>query len=290
MPPFCRHNRFAHNCPICRQPEAPPARARTRTPTPGSRPAARGGGVRVRRLARTTDDGYRNELVPGLKSSADAQRLVDELAFAAARLGELATDPPVAYADAALAEDREEALWLLFLIALAGETRTERVTWASGELPDLPGAEPTLTAYRAWAARAGSQAAGLAGDGGWTAQRRFARAYERLALPGLTRAARFEFLVTAGRLGLAELRADALHLGGDDATTLAAKRVFGIGDVLLLERRAAEVAAEAAVPVEALDLALFNWGQPTGGRATRGSRAEPSQDDRATIAAALGTG
>ena len=33
--------------------------------------------MRVRQLARATDDGYRNGLVPGLKASADAERLVD---------------------------------------------------------------------------------------------------------------------------------------------------------------------------------------------------------------------
>ena len=41
--------------------------------------------------------------------------------------------------------------------------------------------------------------------------------------------------------------------------TLAAKRVFGIGDRLTLERRASELAAAAQAPVEALDLALENW-------------------------------
>jgi hypothetical protein len=41
--------------------------------------------------------------------------------------------------------------------------------------------------------------------------------------------------------------------------TLAAKRVFAIGDRLTLERRARELAAAAEVPIEALDLALENW-------------------------------
>jgi len=45
----------------------------------------------VRQMARATDDGYRSPLVPGLKASTDAERLADELAFAATRLAELAT-------------------------------------------------------------------------------------------------------------------------------------------------------------------------------------------------------
>ncbi len=76
---------------------------------------------------------------------------------------------------------------------------------------------------------------------------------------------RYDLLVTLGRLGLYELLPDSLHLAGarglsaEDPTTLAAKRVFGIGDPLLLERRAAALAQAASVPVETLDLALANW-------------------------------
>jgi hypothetical protein len=110
---------------------------------------------------------------------------------------------------------------------------------------------------------------------------------ELLALPGLDRGARYDFLVTVGRLGLADLQGAALHFG-DDATTLAAKRVFGIGDAILLARRAGELAEEADVPVEALDLALFNWGQPSAGRVTMGSVAEPDEGIRARVAEALG--
>ena len=72
--------------------------------------------------------------------------------------------------------------------------------------------------------------------------------FERLALPGFARMGRYELLVTLGRLGLYELLPDSLQLAGarglsaEDLTTLAAKRVFGIGDPLLLERRAAALA------------------------------------------------
>jgi len=54
---------------------------------------------------------------------------------------------------------------------------------------------------------------------------------------------------------------------------VAAKRVFGIGDPFLLERRAADLAEACQVPLEALDLALFNWGRPEDARATLGAQA-----------------
>src|SRR5438445_489332 len=96
----------------------------------------------------------------------------------------------------------------------------------------------TFDAYRQWAARAGSQAAAFAGEPGWTPERRFARVLERMALPGLHRDARYELLVSLGRLGLYELRPGQLALGGENEVTVAAKRSLGIGDPLLLERRA----------------------------------------------------
>ena len=117
MPPsFCRHNRFLQNCPIC-SPAAtkpPPAARRvpgsapTRSARGASRPA-RSGAVRVRQLSQAADDGYRSELVTGLKATADAERLASELAFASARLAELAADPPGLYADVLLLDDADFA-------------------------------------------------------------------------------------------------------------------------------------------------------------------------------------
>ena len=182
------------------------------------------------------------------------------------RLERLAADPPGLYAEVAdPAGDLEERTWLAFQIAYLGPLDGDepfaaieqaRTTWASGEPPDLegvptgprtayePGAGPrTIDAYRAWAQRSGSQAAAFAGEAAWTPERRFARAFERLALPGLDRGARFDLLATLGRLGVYELRAGALGFGGNDTVTLAAKRVLGIGDPLLLERRAARSGA-----------------------------------------------
>ncbi|HEV2999448.1 MAG TPA: hypothetical protein VGW75_01820 [Solirubrobacteraceae bacterium] len=317
MPQFCRHGRFVQNCRICSAPEPKPA-ARPRTSAPARRPgtaAPRTSGVVVRRLARAVEDGYENELVPGLKASGDARRLADELAFSTARLAELAADPPGLYAEAALAEDLEESLWLAFLVAHvsplavdAGDAfstiRAVRRPWATGELPpvgeggalgprttvDARSPERTVAAYRAWAQRhGGSQAAALTGDDNWTAERRFQRVFERLSLPGFGRAGRFELLVSLGRMGLVDVAPPDLQLGeAADPAVVAAKRVFGIGERFLMERRAADLASEAGVPLDALDLALFNFGQPPDARATMGSAAEPGAELRARVERALG--
>jgi hypothetical protein len=316
-PSFCRHNRFVQNCPICRAPDSPPAvknrpaGATSNRSRAGSRAPARSGrgsAVRVRQMTQAADDGYRSQLVAGLKASVDAERLAGEIAFADARLAELREDPPGVYAEIAAEPDPEESLWLAFLAAYLSPTeaddpfagiRAAHVPWASGELPalDVPlgprtsqepaGGERTVLAYRARAQRAGTQAALVAGEAPWTPERRFDRIFERLALPGLGRAGRYELLVTLGRLGVADLRPSSLQLT-DDATTLAAKRVFGIGDKLLLERRARDLADAVGVPIEALDLALYNWGVPAARRATMGSRAVADDEQREAIADVLG--
>lgn len=330
MPSFCRHNRLIQNCPICSREQSIQARPvvsssapRASQPRPakpsGERSRARsaGGGsrsatgVKVRRLARGVEDGYHSPLLPGLRSSADAERLADELAWAAARLTRLTGDPPGLYAEIAdPAGDLEERTWLAFQVAylcpLNGERpfaaiESARTSWASGEPPRLEGVQTgprsahdpvrgsrTLDAYRAWAARAGSQGTAFTGDPGWSPERRFARAYERLALPGLHRDARFDLLVSLGRLGVYELAGGTLALGGDNDATVAAKRALGIGDPLLLERRAGALAAACGVPLEALDLALHNWGRG-GERATLGvPDAEPDAELLAGVRGALG--
>jgi hypothetical protein len=319
MPTFCRHNRLVQNCPICAReqhvelrpvvspsgPRPKPPRATTsagtRSPAPARRhagPARAGTGVTVRRVARGADDGYRSELIAGLKSSTDALLLAEELAFAATRLTQLAVDPPGLYREVAdPAGDLEERSWLAFLIAYLGPLDGDepfamieraRVTWASGSAPELDGIEVgprgshaldratrTIEAYRAWAARSGSQAAAYGGEAGWTPERRFARAFERLALPGLDRGPRFDLLTTLGRLGVYELRAGALGFGGSDSVTLAAKRLLGIGDTLLLERRAADLAAACEMPLEAIDVGFFNWERRSRAQLGMGPWLEP---------------
>jgi hypothetical protein len=257
MPMFCRHNRLTVNCPICSRelaPElggkSPPARRSSAPSAPRSRStsAPRRTGVVTKKLARAADDGYRNPLVPGLRATADAERLAAALAAATERL-----EPPGPYPEIAAEPDLDEATWLAFLLAHGSD---ERPSWAAGEAPDR-----TAAAYRAWAARAGSQAEAFRGEPSWTPQRRFSRVFERLALPGFARAERFDLLTALGAAGRYELEAGELWLAaGEDATTDAAKRLLVSGDKLLLERRARELADAAEVPLGALDHAFAVWG------------------------------
>ena len=92
------------------------------------------------------------------------------------------------------------------------------------------------------------------------------------------------------RLGLIDAVPQSLLLADATATpTMAAKRIFGIGDPLLIGRRAGELAAEAGIGLTAFDLGLQNWGAPDGERVAAGSSlpAEPDPTVRAPIAAAL---
>ena len=282
MPLFCRHNRLTANCPICsrevaaeRQAAAPARPPRVR----GSRASGtqrRTPGVVTKRVARAADDGYRNPLVPGLRATADAERLAAALAWADARLEFPGPHPAVAEEPV-----QDEAFWLAFLLTLVPPGAHElheaivasRPSWSSAEAPEIPGADPrTIPAYRAWAERAGSQAEAFLGEPAWTPERRFGRAFERLALPGLTRTARYELLLTLGSAGTADVAADALHIGKvDDPTILAAKRVLVSGDAMLLERRAADLAKAAGIRLGALDRALAVWGE--GERADGGPTA-----------------
>ncbi len=316
---FCRHNRFIQRCPICREtvpgyvPPRPPIKPK-RAAAGGERSSATAGAaaiaggrgqgtaarsgarraqdVRVRHEQRSVDDGYRCELVPGLRSSQDARRLSEEIGFAAGRLLALTAAPPGLYAEARDQEDIEQATWMCFLAAylsplqdqqpFAGIRQALLGSWSSGALPDLEDVplgprtshDPdqgtqTIAAYRRFAEHAGSQLRAFVGEPEWSPRRRFERVFERLALPGFGRVGRFDLLVTLGRLGLYELRADALHLNTRtpgsvhaDPTPAAAKRVFGIGDPILVERRAQALAEAIDTPLEALDLALWNWSLP----------------------------
>jgi hypothetical protein len=327
VPKFCRHNRLLQNCPICSREQAIEPRPlvssstpRTSEPRPasGRSPARRDrpqksperSGVTVRRLHRGEDDGYRSPLVPALRSSEEAQRLADEIAFGASRLTRLAGDPPGLYAEVAdPAGDVEERTWLAFLIAYLYPLEREdpfssiasvRTSWRNAHQLELDEVEigprsahapgrglQTVNAYRGWAQRAGSQAAAFGGDAAWTPERRFARVFERLALPGLHRDARFELLVSLGALGVYDLDAGSLALGGVDEVTVAAKRVLGIGDQLVLERRAAQLAEACSVPAPALDLALYNWGRGERTTGGLGPGAEPGRAELETVLAAF---
>ncbi|WP_205697454.1 hypothetical protein [Conexibacter sp. SYSU D00693] len=267
----------------------------------------------VRRLARAPDDGFDHPLVPGLRSSVDARRIAEEVAFAAARLDELRHDPPGLLGEIAVLDDREEAAWQCFLVAWLSPVEAEdpwegiraaHVPWSSGELPRVDGvalgertacdpgrADATVTAYRAWAAKSGGQVAALAGEEAWDPPRRFDRAFERLSLPAFNRAARFEFLLLASGLGLVDAEAWNLHLRAEpmDPVVLACKRAFGIGDPALLAQRLRALADAGEAPVAAFDLGLLNWSR--GGAQDRiraGSRAEPDAGVRERLERAMG--
>ena len=242
MPLFCRHNRFEQNCPICsREKEAErrqsrPARAGAPRRAGAPAAAARPQRLVTRKLARATDDGYRNDLVPGVKATEDAERLAACLAFATQRL-----EFPGPYPDVAEEPDVELATRAAFARTVGEE---------SGAL---------IAAFEAWGQRHGSIEKAITGEPSWPATRRFARAYERLSLPGITRAQRFDFLAVLGAAGTYELEADALHPAGTDPTTVAAKRALVSGETMLLERRAKALAEAAGVPIAALDRGLALW-------------------------------
>jgi len=272
-----------------------------------TRRRARGAeGVRVLRHERAVADGYGNTLVPGVHASADAERLAAEIAFSAARLELLEAEPPGLYAAvrALASEDADAAARACFLIAYLSPTEEEdafdaiRAAIADPERvlsvlePEQLGPRTshdpargtqTLEAYERLVAQAGGARAAFMGEDSWTRTRRFERLFERLALRGLTRTARYELLVLLGALGGYELEADSLHLGvargaaTNDATMLAAKRVFAIGDVIHLERRASALADALAVELGTLELALWNFFSPQ--RATLGFPADARDED-----------
>src|SRR4051812_15445781 len=146
---FCRHNRLTSKCPICSREledqlrtKSPVRHVQVRKPGATSTPRARSAATRsnpkrlvTRKLARAADDGYRNALVPGLKATADAERLAGALTQAAIRL-----EPPGPYPFIAEVPDLEHATWLAFLVALAPERRDvieqTRPTMDDAELPE----------------------------------------------------------------------------------------------------------------------------------------------------------
>jgi len=311
--PICSKTLPGHAPPAARPARGKAGSAtRTRGTAEGARRRQpRPEGLRVVRETRADDDGYRSELVPGIHATLDADRLAREIAFASGRLLALAADPPGLYARVRelAGEDLQQAAWTCFLIVYLSPLEGEdpfagvRLALEGGETPDLNGVplgprtshdpargSETLAAYRNWVERAGGLRPGadgapatlpaFGGDPSWAPERRFERVLERLTLPGFGRSGRYDLLVTLGRLGVFDMRAGSLALAGaataGDPTVLAAKRVFGIGDPLLLERRASALAEAAAVPIEALDLGLANWAAAE--RATLGVPPDSSDD------------
>src|SRR3954452_16118279 len=148
---FCRHNRLTTKCPICSREleeqlrtKNPVRHVQVRKPGATSTPRGRSAVTKsnpkrlvTRQLARAADDGYRNPLVPGLKATADAERLAVALTQAAERL-----EPPGPYPVIGEIADPEQATWLAFLIALAPD-RLEVLAetqpgWEDAQVEALP--------------------------------------------------------------------------------------------------------------------------------------------------------
>ena len=258
---------------------------------PRGRDPLRGGQCRRAARARTGASSARGapprtasqRRAPGLHASADAQRLAEEIAFASAGCGARGGAARL-YGEVARRPGKSRPGDLdVFVIAYLSPIEDEE---PFGGTAALRAAAPMLEAGDACSATSTDRArpSDIARPRKRGEDARRLRAVGRAlgradaprspARPGLrsgassgssngsrcpASAARYELLVSLGRLGLHDLRADSLQLGtarGSGAeTTLAAKRVFGIGDPLLLDRRAVAL-AEARVPLEALDLAL----------------------------------
>jgi hypothetical protein len=299
-----------------RSPRKPRAKPRPQGSASGTR-AARSEQMRVRHAERAAADGYECALVRGLHASADAERLAEEIAFAGARLLLLREQPPDVYGEVrALADaDADAAARACFMIAYispregvdpfaplrAAIAAPEQAFADDASLELGPrssherarGAQ-TLYAFDRMLAQGGGARRVVTGDASWSPERRFERLFERLGLPGLARVARYELLLLLQALCAYELRADSLHLGGslgagtNDATMLACKRVFAIGDAINIERRAAALASELDAEICVLDLALWNFSAPQ--RATLGfppDARDQALHDRARSALAL---
>ena len=270
------------------QPHAP-RRPADRGRSPRARP-----GMTVHRVRNSVDDGYRSPLLPGLKSSSEADRLADELAFAATRLRVLESAPPGLYAEVAdPAGDVEERTWLAFLIAYLAplesddpfaSIRAARRPWASGERPALEDVETgprgahdpahpyrTIEAYRAWASRAGSQSAAFAWRARVDAGAALRPGVRAAGPPGpaprrALRAARepraASAYTTSGRARWPSAAAAAIRLRSPPSARWgSATRCCSSGG-----RRSWRRAA--GTPLAALDLGFYNWER--GERATVG--------------------
>ena len=95
---------------------------------------------------------------------------------------------------------------------------------------------------------------------------------------------RYDLLTALGAADIYPLEADALHFVEDDATTIAAKRLFVSGDLMLLERRARDLADAAGLPIGAFDRGLGRVGH------ARPKHVDMTVEPDPGIAAALGLG
>ena len=230
---FCRHNRMTAKCPICSKELEAELRAKA-PPRPAGIRRGAGGAARARaprrrapaalvtrKLARAEDDGYRNPLVPGLRATADAERLASALADrgraaraarplrggrdrARPRAGDVARVP-------ARARRPRRAR------AARTRSRPPRRASRTASCPTCPPRRPARSPPTA-SGPSGPARRPPASPARPTGRRSAAspRVFERLALPGFGRAPRFELLATLGAAGLYELEPDQLQLGVED--------------------------------------------------------------------------
>ena len=211
-----------------------------------------------------------------------------------------ATTPRGRTARLATPPDLEEGTWTALLTVYLSPLQDEQdpfrairaalTPWSGGELPDLEGVElgprtshdpargpETLVAYRQWAERAGSQAQALAGDGGWSASRRFERAFERLGLPGLTRAARFDLLVALGVSACTRWRPTRCSSSATTRSRSPPSASSASATASTSSDAPARSSEAVEVPLQALDLALANWAAPE--RMTLGVSPDVADED-----------
>jgi hypothetical protein len=302
VPTFCRHNRLIDNCSICSKKErvdlsavkdmpdgVKRERRKSAVASKGTTERQAAKGITVRRLARAEDDGYDNELLPGLRATADAERLARELVISAERIEAIPS----------FSGDVEEVLWREFQHAVIGRSDVAGSAWAGGDNPGPQEPGPRGVAadrqsalwqrYRAWADTHDGQLAALTAGASGSPESRFDRAYERLSIAGLQRPNRIEFLLTAAASGaLPDIEVWTPRFGDAAATDpvlIAAKRIFGIGDPLLLQRRLRVACKAAGVPVSAADRALWNWATASGEDRVGGSiEADPERISSAAAA------
>lgn len=285
----------------------------SRRTTSGST-SARPRGVVTGKLQRHADDGFSSELLPGLRSSAAARDLARELVLADARLSALPHAPGWEVV-AALAGEPAKAFVAALVVAVASpDTTAGSQATAVQALGMLQGAADPLDDVGAVAAASdvaafldagprgprahdaggaalaapvalaqrygGSLESALVGESSWTPQRRYARVLDRLSLKGLSRAVRIDIVTGMARCGALAADADALHLLTDQDTD-AAKRLFAVADVGLLERRAAALVDATGIGFDALELALWNTAGADAsgsGAASRWTTAKPATD------------
>ena len=270
--------RWRPSCARRRRRGRPASAARRPRRGRAARPRRAPAALVTRKLARAEDDGYRNHARP--RPARDRRRRAAR-GRAADRRGAARAARP--YEAVATEPDREQATWLAFLLALVGPDGPELPGRGRGRRAAVrgrraaracrPAQARAVAAYRQWAARAGSQAAGFTGEADWSPRRRFARVFERLALPGLGRAPRFELLDDARRRR--PLRARARRARGSASRTTRRRRPPSAcccratrccsSGARATSRRACDV------PLAALDRGFALWGDP-------GTEIEPADE------------